>query len=71
MENNEKVVRTMDDVKKVFVMVNFEDTSGYAVPLTEFQTAIVFDMLGFKMNEKGEIVHATDEEIMKKYGEKK
>ena len=69
MENNEKVVRTMDDVKKVFVLVNFDDENGYAVPLTELQTALLFDIFGFKTNEKGEIVHATDEEIMKKYDE--
>ena len=47
MENKEKVVRTMDDVKKAFVLVNFDDENGYAVPLTELQTALLFDIFGF------------------------
>ena len=60
--------RSIEEVSNVQVVISFEDEKGFIVPLTGFQGALLLELLEMKINsETGELTHATDEELVKKF----
>ena len=48
------------------VWLSYGTEDGVVVPLTKVQSAILWSVLGFGFDKDGNVIHATDKELLKR-----
>ena len=60
--------RYIENASEVQVIIGFKDGVGVRVPLTDIQAGLLLDMFDFSINPvTGELIHATDEELLHQF----